>query len=88
MTNGNILQEAHALINGDRQINYGDPKTNLERIAKLWSAYLGHAIAGKDVALMLSLLKIAREAQAHKPDNLIDAAGYIGLAADALESPQ
>jgi len=80
--NGDILLQAHALINGERQASYGPPAPFFTRTAALWSAYLGHALTGKDVAMLMALLKIAREANRHKRDNLLDAAGYIGLAAD------
>ena len=82
MTNGNILLEAHALINAERQGDYGPPSESFARVATLWSAYLGHSVTGKDVAVCMALLKFSREAHAHKRDNLLDAAGYIGLAAD------
>jgi len=82
MNNGMILLTAHDLINGDRQADYGTPGENLARVADLWAAYTGgHPFTAHDVALMLVLLKLAREAHGHKPDNLIDAAGYIALAA-------
>jgi len=80
--NGGILLEAHILINGERQTSYGNPASFFTRTAALWSAYLGHTVTGKDVAMLMCLLKFAREAHQHKPDNLLDAAGYIGLAAD------
>jgi hypothetical protein len=79
---GDILLQAHDLINGERQDAYGSPVPFFTRTAALWSAYLGHAVAGKDVAVCMCLLKLAREANHHKHDNLLDAAGYIGLAAD------
>ena len=34
---------------------------------------------------MMALLKIGREAHAHKLDNLVDAAGYIALAEDVAK---
>ena len=80
--NGSILLDAHALINGERQSSYGPPTPFFTRTAALWSAYLGHTLTGKDVAMCMVLLKVAREANRHKRDNLLDAAGYIGLAAD------
>ncbi len=82
MSNGAILLEAHTLINAEGQGDYGPPAASFARIAALWSAYLGHAVTGKDVAMCMALLKVAREANRHKADNLIDAAGYIGIAAD------
>jgi len=80
--NGRILLEAHCLVNGERQASYGQPAPFFDRTAALWSAYLGHTVTGKDVALCMALLKFSREASHHKHDNLLDAAGYIGLAAD------
>ncbi len=88
MNNGAILHTAFDLVNADRQDDYGSPAASLARVAAMWTAYLEQPVSSHDVALLLALLKIAREANRHKADNLIDAAGYIGLAADmaALEA--
>lgn len=66
------------------QEDYGSPAESFARIAALWSAYLGHPVSRKDVAVCMVLLKLAREATSHKRDNLLDAAGYIGIAADMV----
>lgn len=84
--NGDLLLEAHTLVNGQRQKDYGRPEDSFRRIAALWSAYLGADVSGKDVALMMALLKLSRESNAHKMDNLLDCAAYVALGADmALE---
>jgi hypothetical protein len=83
--NGAVLLAAHALINEGRQASYGSPKQSFTRTAALWSAYLGKQVGGKDVAVCLALLKLSRESFRHKTDNLLDAAGYIGLAEDLAE---
>ena len=36
----------------------------------------------EDIAMMMTLFKIAREANQHKRDNIVDAAGYLGIYAD------
>lgn len=82
---GKILIEAHELINGQRQTEYGAAKAGFQRVAEMWGAFLGREISGHDVACLMALLKIARQANRHKPDNLLDAAGYIGLAADMAD---
>lgn len=82
--NGGTLLEAHNLINGDRQNEYGLPGDSFRRIAKYWSAYLGTELDGHDVACLMALLKLARESYRRKKDNLLDAAGYIGLAGDMM----
>ena len=47
-----------------------------ERTATLWLAFLGKTITAEDVPLMMILLKVSREANKHKRDNLVDIAGY------------
>lgn len=82
MTRKDILQIAEKMVNGDRQDDYGKPERNFERIAMLWTHYLGPdrlqiGISPVDVAAMLALLKIARIASGHgKSDNWVDLAGY------------
>lgn len=82
MTRKEILDTAEKMVNGDRQDDYGTPERNFERIAMLWTHYLGSdrlntGITPVDVAAMLALLKIARVASGHgKSDNWIDLAGY------------
>lgn len=86
---GNVLIEAHEIINGERQNAYGSPENNFSTIAGLWKEYLAgkydfdFALSPDDVAIMLALLKIARISTGTAvKDSFVDAAGYIGLAAD------
>lgn len=86
---GRVLLDAHTIINGERQNVYGAPEDSFKLIAQYWSTYLdskGYAlidgrdiINADDVALMMTLLKVAREANQHKRDNIVDAAGYLGI---------
>lgn len=82
----NCLAEANEIIYGERQDQYGNPEDSFGLIADLWSVYLSHKLSGnltrRDAALMMVLFKLARERHQHKRDNLVDAAGYIGIAAD------
>lgn len=86
MERGKVLDKAKDIINGERQDVYGDPEDSFKVIADYWSTFLCLKITSKDVALMMTLFKIAREQNQHKIDNLIDAAGYIGIAGDIEES--
>ena len=98
---GQVLLDAHKIINGDRQQSYGNPEDTHGIIADLWNGYLralnkvqnanGESrmantpprLHDKDVALMMVLFKIGRELNgAGCKDNMVDAAGYIALAAD------
>ena len=75
----NILQEAEEIINGDRKESYGNVNFSFGRIAALWSNILKSKINRRQVGLCMIALKIIREENKHKPDNLIDIAGYAAL---------
>lgn len=80
-----VLEQADKLINGERQKAYGDPKDNLSRVAEQWNMYLHQktgmwpGIAVEDVCWMMTLLKMCRQMHKADKENLVDAAGYIGL---------
>ena len=81
------LDRAKELINGDRQRDYGPADENFACIAAFWSTYLSVAtgnhveLTGKQVAHLMSLLKIARLAKTPThDDSVVDAVGYLALA--------
>lgn len=83
-TRKEILKQATDAVCTDREGQYGSPEDNFRRIADLWTAYWGgYPFEPKDVAMMMSLLKIARTATGkHKDDNYIDLAGYAACGAE------
>jgi hypothetical protein len=81
-----VLQEAHTLINGERQDAHGDPGVCLNSIADFWSTYILHrfkipiVVNSVDVCQMMALLKMSRELTgSSRRDNLVDQIGYLGL---------
>lgn len=72
-----ILDEAKVIVSIDRNADYGEPEKNFERIADMWTAYLGTPIYPHDVAAMMILLKVARISNTPGiQDHWIDIAGY------------
>lgn len=72
-----IVEEIRQTVCNDRQDQYGQPEDSFALIAKFWSDYLDINISSEDVAILMSLLKIARiKTGQFKPDNFIDLAGY------------
>lgn len=77
-----ILEEAIRITSGPRQRDYDHPLANHDRIAELWNAYLSIRsspdieISAADVAAMMILLKLVRNAHTPKRDNAVDIAGY------------
>lgn len=84
------LDEAKALINGDRQEEYGTPQVNFQRIVDLWNVLIPRGDSKEwtrgDVALALLGLKMARAAQGYKRDTYVDIAGYAALAVELNET--
>ena len=75
-----ILRTAWTYVTKDRAATHGSAEDNFNRIAALWNAYLEPqgSITAVDVAVMMTLLKVARIAsnEGHA-DNWIDGAGYL-----------
>lgn len=80
-----ILLEAHNLIKGQKREEYGDAEKGMTMIAEQWSLYLQQKyqlkafLLPEDVCWMMADLKKVRQLLSHKRDNIVDAAGYIGL---------
>jgi hypothetical protein len=82
ITRSGILSEAKKCICGNREEDYGSPEDNFNRIAALWSAYFDKNFTAKDVAMAMSLMKIARIKAGTKSDSYIDLAGYAACAGE------
>jgi hypothetical protein len=74
------LREAAKIIAGDRDVQYGGPEENFERIARVWSVITNYNFTREDVAMMMVGLKLARygSKSGFQPDTWIDIAGYAG----------
>jgi len=71
-----ILEEAGTAVHGDRARDYGTVTENFGRIAALWSTVLGVPVTPAQVGHCMILLKVARDMNSPKRDNLVDIAGY------------
>ena len=80
-----ILEEAQEVVYGDRQADYGTVTDNFNRIAKLWEPILQCPVTPQMVGLCLVQLKVARQLNKPKRDNLVDGAGYFATL-EKLES--
>lgn len=71
-----ILEEAQSLVYGDRGASYGQPLDDFSRTAAMWSAILGCHVSGEQVGLCMCAVKISRQVNKPKRDNMVDLAGY------------
>lgn len=75
-----ICDEAKRIVYNDRGEDYGHPLDECTRIAAMWSAITGSRIEADDVPLCMVAMKISRQVNRHKRDNLVDIAGYAECA--------
>jgi len=75
-----LLDEAGALIDGQRASDYGDAAENFTRIATGWAEILGTKVTPAQVALCMDWLKTCRliTSPTHR-DSWIDKLGYSAL---------
>ena len=81
-----ILDVAKEYVTKDRAADHGDMEDNFLTIAAYWNTHLGiHVIGPQDVAVMMTLLKLARIKQNEKHlDNWIDACGYMACGGEIV----
>ena len=75
-----VTEEATRLVHGDRNASYGHPLDDMSRTAGMVSSALAHKLTepltAEDVACIMCLVKISRQMNLPKRDNLTDLAGY------------
>lgn len=77
----NILKKANEIINlrsEEKARQYGPFIECNAKAARIATELCGKEITTQDIYYFQIALKLAREAYAHKEDNLLDAVAYIG----------
>jgi len=89
-TRSEILDTAKQYVTKQREKEHGEMEANFEMIGELWGIYLGHHIDTSDVAVMMTLLKIARiKSNPSNSDSWIDSCGYMACGGElSAEKPE
>ena len=74
-----IVDEAQEIITGARRQSYGSVEESFKNSALIWSGILGIEITPQQISLCMIGLKLQRESNSHKRDNLVDIIGYTLL---------
>lgn len=85
----NILKEADEIVNKrseEKTRMYGNFHECMQKTADMASLMSNKEINIKDAYNVLIALKLARQSNAHKEDNLLDAVAYIGSLNNLLEN--
>lgn len=85
MTRAEILDTAKQYVTRDRAADHGDMENNFKTIADYWSVHLGVPVRPDDVAVMMTLLKLARiKSNRDHRDNWVDGAGYLACGGELV----
>jgi len=77
----NILEKANQIVNKrseEKERQYGNFIECMAKTARIASELSNKKITTTDAYNVLIALKLARQANAHKEDNLLDVIAYIG----------
>ena len=78
MNRSEILDTAKEYVTRDRAATHGDAEKTFGLIAAFWSAHLDHPVTAADVAVMMTLMKLARiKANPAHLDSWVDGCGYL-----------
>lgn len=77
----NILDKANQIINHraeEKTREYGDIDQEMFKISQLFKIMTGKTLSVEHIYTLLICLKLARQSNSHKEDNLLDVVAYIG----------
>ena len=78
MNRSEILDTAKEYVTKDRAATHGDAESNFGLISCYWSAHLDTKVSAADVAVMMTLFKLARaKGNLGNPENWVDGCGYL-----------
>lgn len=86
-----VLNEAAEAVCGERNRSYGPPIEDFTTQATMMSAYLSRTnhrpvrVTPGDIAALMVIVKLARQAHTPKRDNWVDLAGYAACGAEIDE---
>lgn len=77
-----ILLEAHRLVNGPRQKDYGHPADDYQKVSNIFYSITGIDLSVSEAILFMVSVKLARlrtnlENDTIHHDSLVDALGYL-----------
>lgn len=85
----NILKKANEIVNErseEKERQYGNFDNSMELCATIFNAMSGLSLSAVNMYQVMIAQKLARQKNAHKEDNLLDACAYIGAMNNYIEN--
>jgi len=87
MKRAEVLDTAKGYVTRDRAADHGNMEDNFRTIADYWAVHLGVEVTPADVAVMMTLLKLARICSNPKhDDNWVDGCGYLACGGELMDA--
>lgn len=86
MKASHILRIAAETLEGHQSGRDASNDSSVALAARMFSLLQGVEFSERDAAVFMVLLKLARAARSHNPDNWLDGAAYMAMAGAADES--
>ena len=84
-----ILDTARQIVTQDRNVTHGEPEDTFGLIAAYWSSHLDVTITSADVAVLMTLFKLARlKANPGNLENWTDGCGYLACGGELATEAQ
>ncbi len=88
----NILEEANKITHGARRDAYGHPLDDFKKVIGMANALFADKLKApleeEDVSMFMIIMKMSRQVNRQKRDNLVDIAGYSWTAQECIEEKE
>jgi hypothetical protein len=74
-----ILTEAESIVNGDRDVQYGDPNEAFKEYSNILDATFGIKLTPAEICKVQIAVKLGRLKYKHKRDSVVDLCGYAEI---------
>lgn len=71
-----ILTEAESIVNGDRDVQYGNPNEAFKEYSNILEATFGIKLTPAEICKVQIAIKLGRLKYKHKRDSVVDLCGY------------
>ena len=72
-------------IANERQEHYGDPKQNFEEVREILKITFGLDLTLEQICKVMLAVKLSREKNKHKADNLLDLINYTAILSSFMD---